>query len=133
MTAVLADVVLVLHIAYAAFVIGGLLALPLGLWWRWRWVRSRTVRLAHALCTALVAVEACLGMICPLTWLEHSLLVASGKAGYDRSFIGHWLSWILYHDVPPWVFMAAYTVLAVTVIMLYYCVPPLPRLSRQRP
>lgn len=128
----LADVVLLLHAGYAAFVIGGLLVVPLGSRLDWRWVRARSFRLAHLLCTAVVAVEALIGVICPLTWLEHILLVASGGAGYDRSFIGHLLYWLLYYDAPPWMFTAAYTVLALTVVLLYRYVPPLPRLSHQQ-
>ena len=133
MTILLADVVLLLHAGYAAFVIGGLLVVPLGRWLDWRWVRGHSFRLAHLLCTAIVAVEALIGVICPLTWLEHVLLVTSGAAGYERSFIGHLLYWLLYYDAPAWMFTAVYTGLALTVVLLYHYVPPLPRLSRQRP
>jgi hypothetical protein len=131
MAILLADVVLLLHAGYAAFVIGGLLVVPLGGWLEWHWVRVRSLRLAHVLCTAIVAAEALLGMVCPLTWLEHVLLVASGAVGYERSFIGHLLSWVLYYDAPAWMFTAAYTALALTVVLLYHYVPPLPRLNRQ--
>ena len=128
----LADAVLLLHVAYAAFVIGGLLVVPLGGWLNWRWVRARRFRLAHMLCTAIVAVEALIGVTCPLTWFEHALLVASGTAGYQRSFVGQLLYQLLYYDAPVWVFTVAYTVLALTVIACYYYVPPLPTLARQR-
>ena len=39
---VLADVVLLLHVGYAVFVIGGLLVVLLGAWLDWRWVRARS-------------------------------------------------------------------------------------------
>jgi hypothetical protein len=133
MMSLLADVVLLLHVSYAAFVVGGLLAVPLGGWLDWRWVRTRSFRVAHVMCTGIVAVEALIGVICPLTWLEHVLLVASGGAGYERSFIGHLLYRLLYYDAPAWMFTAVYTVVALSVVMLYHFVPPLPRLSRQRP
>jgi nitrate/nitrite transporter NarK len=133
MTPLLADIVLLLHAGYAAFVIVGLLAVPLGGWLNWRWVRARSLRVVHVLCTTIVAVEALVGMICPLTWLEHVLLVASGAAGYERSFIGQLVYQLLYYDAPAWMFTLAYTVVAVTVALLYHYVPPLPRLSRQRP
>jgi Protein of Unknown function (DUF2784) len=130
MTTVLADLVLVLHVAYAAFVVGGLLMVPLGGWLGWHWVRARGFRLAHVICTAVVALEALLGVICPLTWLEHVLLTTSGAPGYDRSFIGSWLYWLLYYDVPAWVFTVAYSALALTVLLLFYRLPPAPKLSR---
>jgi hypothetical protein len=132
-TVLLADVVLLIHVGYAAFVIGGLLVVPLGGWLDWGWVRARRLRRAHVLCTAIVAVEALIGVLCPLTWLEHVLLVASGAAGYERSFVGHLLYWLLYYDAPAWMFTVAYTVLALTVVLLYHYIPPLPKLSRQRP
>lgn len=131
MTTLLADVILVLHVAYATFVLGGLLIVPLGARLHWCWVRIRAFRQAHVVCTAIVAVEALVGLTCPLTWLEHLLLVVSGATGYDRSFIGHLLHWLLYYDAPAWTFMVAYTILASTVVLLYYWVPPLPKTSRQ--
>jgi len=132
MMPVLADIVLILHAGYAAFVVGGLLAVPLGGWLDWRWVRARNFRVAHVVCTAIVAVEALIGVICPLTSLEHVLLVASGAAGYDRSFIGHLIYQMLYYEAPAWMFTLAYSLVALTVVLLYHYVPPLPRLSRQR-
>jgi Protein of Unknown function (DUF2784) len=98
----------------------------------WRWVRARHFRLAHVLCTATVAVEALIGVICPLTWLEDVLLRASGAAGYERSFIGHLLYRLLYYDAPAWMFTVVYALLALTVVMLYRYLPPVPALSRQR-
>jgi hypothetical protein len=133
MLTLLADIVLLLHVGYAAFVIGGLLAVPLGGWLGWRWVRARRFRVAHLLCTVTVAVEALIGVICPLTWFEHALLVASGAAGYERSFIGHLLYRLLYYDAPAWAFTAAYTALALTIVGLYHYLPPLPKPTRQRP
>lgn len=127
-----ADVVLLLHVGYAAFVIGGLLVVPLGGWLGWRWVLGRTFRRVHVACTAIVAVEALVGVICPLTWLEHVLLVASGGVAYDRSFVGHLLYWLLYYDAPAWIFTVTYTAVALTAVLLYRYVPPLSKPSRQR-
>ena len=133
MTILLADVVLLLHVGYAAFVIGGIPVVLLGGCLDWHWVRARRFRLAHVLCTAIVAVEALIGVICPLTWLEDVLLKASGAAGYERSFIGHLLYRLLYYDAPAWMFTLAYTLLTLTVVMLYRYLPPVPTLSHQRP
>jgi Protein of Unknown function (DUF2784) len=133
MTALLADLILFLHVVYAAFVLGGLLAVPLGARLGWHWVRIPALRRAHVACTAVVAVEALVGMTCPLTWVEHLLLVASGTAGYERSFIGHLLYQLLYYDAPLWMFTMAYVALAMAVTLLYYYIPPLPRPSRQAP
>jgi hypothetical protein len=133
MTALLADLILFIHVAYAAFVLGGLLAVPLGAMLGWRWVRTPALRRAHVACTAVVAVEALVGVTCPLTWVEHLLLVASGTAGYERSFIGHLLYQLLYYDAPLWMFTMAYVALAMAVTLLYYYIPPSPKPSRQVP
>jgi hypothetical protein len=133
MMRLLADAVLLLHVGYAAFVIGGLLLIWLGAWFDWRWVRARLFRKAHLLCTAVVAIEALMGVMCPLTWFEHALLVASGTAGYERSFIGQLIYQLLYYDAPAWMFTAAYTALTLTVAACYRYLPPSPPLARQRP
>jgi hypothetical protein len=133
MTTLLADLILFIHVAYATFVLGGLVAVPLGARLGWHWVRVSAFRRAHVVCTAVVAVEALIGVTCPLTWLEHLLLVASGTAGYKRSFIGHLFYRLLYYDAPIWMFTIAYVALAITVTLLYYYVPPIRKPSRQSP
>jgi hypothetical protein len=132
-TVVLADLVLFLHVCYAAFVLGGLFLLPLGWQLDWRWVRARAFRLPHVICTALVAVEALIGLTCPLTWLENMLRAASAAPGDERSFVGHFLYWLLYYDAPAWVFVVTYTALALTVGLLYYYLPPLLKPNGPRP
>jgi hypothetical protein len=133
MMRLLADVILLLHVGYALFVIGGVLLIVLGARFDWSWVRARRFRRVHLLCTAIVAVEALVGMMCPLTWLEHALLVASGTAGYERSFIGQLLYRLLYYDAPAWMFTVVYTVVALTVAACYRYLPPSSPLSRQQP
>ena len=77
----LADLVLVLHLAFIVFVVaGGLLAL------RWRW--APLVHLPAALWGVLVQVS---GRLCPLTPLENALRSAAGEAGYAGGFIEHYL------------------------------------------
>ncbi len=77
----LADLVLVLHLAFIVFVLaGGLLAL------RWRW--APLVHLPAALWGVLVQVS---GRVCPLTPLENALRSAAGDAGYAGGFIEHYL------------------------------------------
>src|ERR1035441_1408514 len=78
----LADTVLILHVAIAAFVVGGLVLIILGNLKRWRWVNSFWFRLAHLVAIAAVVAEAWLGVACPLTTLEKW---QNGKASwYER-------------------------------------------------
>lgn len=84
--AIAADIVLVTHLAFVAAVLLGGLA-----WLRWRW--APLVHLPMAAWGVLVEVA---GWYCPLTTLENDLLAAAGRAGYDGSFIGHYLLAVLY-------------------------------------
>jgi polyferredoxin len=84
----LADVVVAVHAAYAAFVLGGFVAILLGWIVPWAWIRNFTFRICHLFCTALVAVEAFCGVTCPLTALENLLLQKGGRPVDQRSFIG---------------------------------------------
>ena len=124
MHAIFADLVLVLHVIYAGFVLGGFLLLSLGLCCGWAWVHARSFRLPHLVCTTIVAVEALIGLTCPLTWLENIFLRASGADGYDRAFVSRQLHWLLYYDAPAWVFTGAYMALALGVLTLLFYAPP---------
>lgn len=82
----LADLVLVVHLAFVAFVIlGGLTAL--------RWPRLAWIHIPVALYGAAVEF---LGFICPLTPLEVWLRQRGGEAGYSGGFVEHYLTAALY-------------------------------------
>lgn len=82
----LADLVLVLHLAFILFVVGGgLLAL--------RWRRAPWVHLPLAAWGALVEFT---GWICPLTPLEQWLRRAGGATSFEEGFIEHYLLPIVY-------------------------------------
>ena len=54
----LADSVLVLHVAIVAFVVGGLVLIVLGNARHWRWVNTPLFRVSHLFAIAVVVVEA---------------------------------------------------------------------------
>ncbi|MEM1113061.1 MAG: DUF2784 domain-containing protein [Pseudomonadota bacterium] len=126
----LADLVLLLHVVFVAFVVLGLVAILLGGWLDWRWVRRRWFRALHLLGIGVVALQAWLGVICPLTTLEMALRQAAGAETYSGSFIQHWLQSLLYYSAPPWVFIAVYTAFGALVLASWFLVPPAARLSR---
>ena len=127
---ILADLLVILHLAFAAFVIfGGFLA------WKWR-------RTAWAHLPALgwgFWVETS-GQICPLTPLEIHLRSLAGEAGYQGGFLNHYVVTLLY---PPgltrpdqWVLAAllvAINVAAYAVVLKKSCSrpirPPGPKLN----
>ncbi len=120
----LADVVLTLHVAVVAFVIGGLVLILIGSLRNWRWVNALWFRLAHLGAIAVVVGEAWLGVICPLTSLEMWLRVKAHATTYSGSFIEHWLQRILYYEAPSWVFVLAYSVFGLLVVATWWCFPP---------
>ena len=84
----LADAVLLLHLAFIAFVVAGALAVR-------RWPHLAWLHLP-ALAWGAYAVIA--GAICPLTPLENALRAAGGGSAYSPSFIEHYLLPLVYPD-----------------------------------
>ncbi len=82
----LADLTVVVHAAFVAFVVlGGLLVV--------RWPRVAWV---HLPAVAWGAWIECAGSICPLTPLENWLRQRAGQAAYDASFVEEYLLPVLY-------------------------------------
>jgi len=85
---VLADLVLILHAAFVAFVmLGALLAV--------RWPRLAWVHVPVALWGAGIEF---LGGICPLTPLENHWRRLAGELGYPGGFVEHYVVAVLYPD-----------------------------------
>jgi hypothetical protein len=120
----LADAVLALHVALVLFVVGALVLVVAGNLLGWRWVNALWFRLAHLATIAVVAAEAWLGIVCPLTTLEMWLRARAKTATYEGSFIEHWLQAVLFWEAPAWVFTVAYSVFALAVAAAWWYFPP---------
>jgi hypothetical protein len=117
----LADIVLAVHVAFVAFVVGGFAAILVGIARGHAWARSPLLRWAHFAAIAFVAVEALVGIACPLTVWEDTLRRGTGS---DETFVGRWLRRLLYWDLPPWMFTAAYLAFAAAVAFVLWRHPP---------
>lgn len=126
----LADAVLVVHVLFVLFVVLGLVLIVVGAARGWRWVRGRRFRVLHLAAIGIVAVQAWVGAVCPLTTLEAMARRQAGASGYEAGFIAHWLHALLYWQAPPWVFVAAYTAFGLLVAGCWFAVPPGPRGQR---
>jgi hypothetical protein len=126
--ALLADLVLVLHVGVVLFVVVGELLVLAGGWRGWAWVRIRWLRLLHLLLMLFIALQPWLGRLCPLTDWEQALRARAGEATYQGGFIAHWLGELLYVQAPWWVFVAAYSAFALLVVASWWIVPPRPRI-----
>ena len=123
----LADAVLVLHFAVVVFVVLGLPAILVGNWRAWAWVNRPWWRVIHLLAIGVVVLQAWLGRYCGLTVLESSLRHMAGQAGYERSFIEHWVQRLLYYEGPLWAFALAYTLFGALVAWAWWRYPPTAR------
>lgn len=116
----LADCVLVLHVALAGFIALGLVLVWIGAVAGWSWVRNPWFRYLHLAATVFVATEAVLGYACPLTVWED--LLRGGVR--PETFIGRWFVRLLYYDAPEWVFTALYAIWAAATLLTLRMVPP---------
>ena len=122
----LADLVLITHIAFVAFVVAGLPLIWCGGLCGWKWICNPWFRALHLAAIGLVVVQVWLGVVCPLTTLEMSLREKAGEATYQNTFIAHWLQQLLYYDAPPWMFVAGYTLFGLAVAGSWWKFRPRP-------
>lgn len=88
MYGILADGVLLIHLAFVLFVVAGAFLVL-----RWRWLIW--LHVPAVLWGAYVEFS---GRLCPLTPLEVSLRHRAGQGGYEGGFIEHYVTVWLYPD-----------------------------------
>lgn len=120
----LADLVLAVHAGIAAFAVLVLIAVLVGGPRGWRWIRIRWLRLAHLALLGVIALQAWLGRLCPLTVWEQALRAHAGQPAYRESFVEYWLSRALFFEAPWWAFVAAYTALVALAAFAWRRWPP---------
>ena len=109
MFAALAAAVLLLHLAWIAWILFGWLATAKRPWLRWLHVAS----VLWAIC-----VEAG-PWPCPLTILEQGLEGRAGSGAYQGSFIVHYLEAFTYPDVPQWLLTWFGPVVCVAILAIH--------------
>jgi NO-binding membrane sensor protein with MHYT domain len=88
----LADLVLLAHLAYLAF-------LPTGGFLAWRWPQ---VLPAHIVAVVVGLVSITIGFDCPLTSWEQSLRRRGGRRTYTDGFVDHYLTGHVYPHGYAW-------------------------------
>lgn len=116
----LPDAILAFHVLFVAFVVVGLGFIWIGTWRRWGAIRNFRFRIIHLAAIVFVAVEAMIGMACPLTVWEDALRGNESDVG----FIARWLRRLLYYDFPPLAFTLAYVAFALVVLATFFLIPP---------
>jgi hypothetical protein len=116
----LAGAVLAVHLAVIAFNLFGLVAIPLGGWLGWRFVRVAWWRWLHLASMALVALQAVAGQACFLTILQARL---TGEQAAPTPMIMGFVNRLVFWPLPFWVFVALYVALFAYVVALIWLVP----------
>lgn len=119
-----ADLVVVSHFAFVAFVVFGLLLTLVGGVRHWEWVRGVCFRAIHLAAIGFVVAESLCGVTCPLTVWEQHLRELAGQATYRGDFIATWVHDLLFFDFEPWVFTLIYCSFGALVVLSWVLVPP---------
>ena len=132
-----ADAVLVVHFAFVAFVVLGLVVILLGGMLRWKFVHNFYFRTTHLVAMGYVVMESVAGITCPLTTWENDLrLMAGGDGPYAGSFVQHWIHRVMFFQASETTFTAIYIVFFLVVLLSFGLVRPdwpewLPRASKK--
>jgi len=126
MDAFLADVIVVIHFGIVSFSVVGELAILVGTFFKWEWIRNLAFRLVHLLLILYVAGEAIFGVTCPLTEWEYRLRLAAGQQyNQNLSFVARLVRSIIFYDFPPWVFTALYVGFGIVVLLTWIFIKPM--------
>ena len=120
MSYLISDIVLILHFCIVIFITLGFVLLPVGYTLNWEWLRNIKIRSLHLGLICLVALEAFLGVKCPLTIIELHL----NNLNYSETFIAYWISKVIYWDLPTIFFIALYAVCMSWTILMWKIFPP---------
>ena len=115
-----ADLVLIIHFCMVFFMVFGLVALPIGCFWNYRWTRNTKLRVAHMLLMGFITLEAILGITCPLTIIENTLR----QIEYQQSFVANWVSQLIYWDLPTYFFVSMYSACFIWSLAFWKVHPP---------
>lgn len=121
----LADLIVVVHATYFSFIVFGLVLILLGIVFRWGWVRNFWFRSLHLAAIGIVALEALIGMTCPLTDWEKRLRQIAGEEGYTGDFIAYWAHRLIFtYQAPLWVFTMLHIGFGLAVLATFILAPP---------
>ena len=120
----IADGLLILHVMFILFVIGGLLLIIIGIFRKWHWTRNIWFRFTHITAIAVVILQSWQDIICPLTIWENNFREKAGDIAYAGSFIQHWLHELIFYQADLWFFTLVYTLFGILVVATWFVNPP---------
>jgi hypothetical protein len=120
----MADIVLLCHALFIAFLIGGQISIIVGRFQNWQWVRNLSFRISHILAMGIVLGLTWANQVCPLTIWENALRYEAGGSTYKGTFVTYWLNRMIYYEAPHWVFMLAYSSFGAIMLISWIWVRP---------
>jgi hypothetical protein len=126
-----ADIIVMFHLLYVLFAVGGQVAIIAGWLLKCGFIRNVAFRAAHFTAVILVAAEAATNVSCPLTVWEYNLRHLAGQTlEKDISFVARLARMLLFFDLPEWSFRVLHIVFGAVVLMTFVLIPP--RFRRKR-
>jgi hypothetical protein len=119
--AISAEIILAFHVAIILFNLFGLVAIPIGAWRGWRFVRIRWWRALHVAVLGAVAAQALLGRACFLTLWQAALETGPGA---PTPLVQRWIERLIFWPLPIWFFAGLYVAVFAYTIALWFLVPP---------
>lgn len=120
----LADLVVVLHVAYVAYIVVGLALILTGLGRGWDWARNPWLRLSHLAAILIVVLELIFKTSCPLTVLELKLRSLAGQPAAEVTFVERLMYYALSGWLPGSVTNSVYVVVALVITVTFVLAPP---------
>lgn len=112
------------HLTVAAFIVFGLVAIPLGGALRWPFVHVLWWRLAHLVAMGAVAAQKLMGNACFLTTWEDRLVAVAAQSPHSTPSFQTFGEHVLYWNLPLWFFAALYSLLFAYALALWFVVSP---------
>jgi hypothetical protein len=119
---VLANGVIALHLAYFVFVLGGFVALIIGIARREEWIYNPWFRIVHFVAVAVVLFEDVLQLQCPLNTLQTHL--QSPNVVETPGTVGNFLDWLLHHTISERALDVIYWTIGGISLVLFVVRPP---------
>ena len=130
----IADLIVSIHFVYVIIVVGGLFVIVLGGVLRWRFVRNFWLRAIHLAMILIVVFETIFGITCPLTDWEYELRIAAGQYNASaESFIARLIQKLIFYEFPLFVFIIAYCLFGIAVLLAWWLIPPGLPWKRKKP
>ena len=119
-----ASAVLYVHFAVVMFNLFWIVAIPLGAWRGWIFVRSYWWRAAHLALLGIVALQAVVGALCFLTIWQAALLRAAGGPAGEAPMIERIVTTLVFWPLPLWAFVVLYVAAVLYTLAMWWLVPP---------